>query len=73
MRVKFSYPGSGRNRAGNRRSRSVMRDVSVLPHKGSKVTIDSERSFTVDSVAFNLNVTSGTRRPGAVDVTVYLH
>ena len=67
MQVKFIRPKSG-----NHGRRSVKRTMKVIPTVGSTVKWIDDKSFTVDSIAYNLNVTPGQNAPGKASATVVL-
>ena len=67
MQVKFIRPKSG-----NHGRRSVKRTMKVIPTVGSTVKWTDYKSFTVDSIAYNLNVTPGQNAPGKASATVVL-
>ena len=67
MQVKFIRPKSG-----NHGRRSVKRTMKVIPPVGSTVKWTDDKSFTVDSIAYNLNVTPGQNAPGKASATVVL-
>ena len=67
MQVKFIRPKSG-----NHGRRSVQRTMKVIPTVGSTVKWTDDKSFTVDSIAYNLNVTPGQNAPGKASATVVL-
>jgi hypothetical protein len=67
MQVKFIRPKSG-----NHGRRSVKRTMKVIPTVGSTVKWTDDKSFTVDSIAYNLNVTPGQNAPGKASATVVL-
>ena len=67
MQVKFISPKSG-----NHGRRSVKRTMKVIPTVGSTVKWTDDKSFTVDSIAYNLNVTPGQNAPGKASATVVL-
>ena len=67
MQVKFIRPKSG-----NHGRRSVKRTMKVIPTVGSTVKWTDDKSFTVDSIAYNLNVTPGQNAPGKASASVVL-
>ena len=67
MQVKFIRPKSG-----NHGRRSVKRTMKVIPTVGSTLKWTDDKSFTVDSIAYNLNVTPGQNAPGKASATVVL-
>ena len=67
MQVKFIRPKSG-----NHGRRSVKRTMKVIPTVGSTVKWTDDKAFTVDSIAYNLNVTPGQNAPGKASATVVL-
>ena len=67
MQVKFIRPKSG-----NHGRRSVKRTMKVIPTVGSTVKWTDDKSFTIDSIAYNLNVTPGQNAPGKASATVVL-
>ena len=67
MQVKFIRPKSGHHGR-----RSVKRTMKVIPTVGSTVKWTDDKSFTVDSIAYNLNVTPAQNAPGKASATVVL-
>ena len=67
MQVKFISPKSG-----NHGRRSVKRTMKVIPPVGSTVKWTDDKSFTVDSIAYHLNVTPGLQIAGNASATVVL-
>ena len=67
MQVKFIRPKSG-----NHGRRSVKRTMKVIPTVGSTVKWTDDKSFTVDTIAYHLNVTPGRTAPGKASATVVL-
>ena len=67
MQVKFIRPKSG-----NHGRRSVKRTMKVIPTVGSTVKWTDDKSFTVDTIAYHLNVTPGQNAPGKASATVVL-
>ena len=67
MQVKFIRPKSG-----NHGRRSVKRTMKVIPTVGSTVKWTDDKSFTVDSIAYYLNVTPGLQIAGKASATVVL-
>ena len=67
MQVKFIRPKSG-----NHGRRSVKRTMKVIPTVGSTVKWTDDKSFTVDTIAYHLNVTPGQKAPGKASATVVL-
>ena len=67
MQVKFIRPKSG-----NHGRRSVKRTMKVIPTVGSTVKWTDDKSFTVESIAYNLNVTPGLQIAGKASATVVL-
>ena len=68
MRVKFIRP-----REGNHGRRSVERTVNVVPSVGQTVAWNENKSFTVESIDWHLNVTPGHSAPGKASASVILH
>ena len=67
MRVKFIRPrtqGHGR--------RSVERTINAVPAIGSKVAWDADKSFTVASIEYSMNVTPGQKAPGKASASITL-
>ena len=65
MRIKFIRPrtqGHGR--------RSVERTINIVPAIGSKVAWDADKSFTVASIEYSLNVTPGQSAPGKASASI---
>jgi len=67
MQVKFIRP-----RSGNNGRRSVKRTRKVIPTIGSTVKWTDDKSFTVESIAYHLNVTPGAQLAGKASATVVL-
>ena len=67
MQVKFIRPKSG-----NHGRRSVKRTMKVIPTVGSAVKWTDDKSFTVASVEYHLNVTPGQTAPGKASASVIL-
>jgi hypothetical protein len=68
MLVKFIRP-----RSGNHGRRSVNRILNSVPTIGATVKWTDEKSFTVASVEYHLNVTPGRTAPGKASASVTLH
>ena len=67
MQVKFIRP-----RSGNHGRRSVKRTMKVIPTVGSTVKWTDDKSFTVGSIEYHLNVTPGVQLAGKASATVVL-
>ena len=67
MQVKFIRP-----RSGNHGRRSVKRTMKVVPTVGSTVKWTDDKSFTVGSIEYHLNVTPGAKLAGKASATVVL-
>jgi hypothetical protein len=67
MQVKFIKP-----RSGNNGRRSVKRTMKVIPTVGSTVKWTDDKSFTVESIAYHLNVTPGAQLAGKASASVVL-
>ena len=67
MQVKFIRP-----RSGNNGRRSVKRTVQDVPAVGSTVKWTDDKSFTVESIEYHLNVTPGAQAPGKASASVLL-
>ena len=68
MRVKFIRP-----REGHHGRRSGERTVNVVPSVGQTVAWNENKSFTVESIDWHLNVTPGQSAPGKASASVILH
>ncbi len=67
MHVKFIRP-----RSGNHGRRSIKRVTQTIPAIGSTVKWTDDKSFTVQSVEYHLNVTPGQTAPGKASASVIL-